>query len=85
MALLIFPVGLLAGWILQAPRWAATVTAVIGVATLVVLWFLSLSGAMISPLETLVLVAGTPLSATLAYRIARWRGERRAIRRVDPM
>ena len=82
MALLIFPIGLLAGWLLRSPKWAAAVTLAIGVAALVVLWLLWWGGAMVSPLETLVLAFGTPLSATLAYRVSGWREERRAIHRA---
>jgi hypothetical protein len=58
--------------------WAATVTIPIGLATLVVLGLFWLAGVMVSPLETLVLAFGTPLSAMLAYRIVTWREERHA-------
>ena len=58
MAILIFPIALVAGWLFRSPKWAVAVTLAIGVAALVALWLLWLAGAMVSPLETLVLAFG---------------------------
>ena len=82
MAILIFPIALVAGWLFRSPKWAVAVMLAIGVAALVALWLLWLAGAMVSPLETLVLAFGTPIAAIVAYRIASWRGERHTIRRA---
>ena len=51
-------------------------TAAVGVGVLVVLACLWLTGAEVSPLETIVLAIGTPLSAGLAHKIAEWRESR---------
>ena len=78
MAILIFPVAVVLGWFIRPPRRAAAVTAVVGMGALVVLVVLWLAGAEVSPLETIVLAIGTPLSAGLAHAVATWRDSRRS-------
>jgi hypothetical protein len=77
MALLIIPIGVVLGWLVRPEQRAAWVTAAIGAAALVVLVALWIGGAEISPIETAVLVVGTPIAAWLAYRVAAWRRARR--------
>ncbi len=77
MALLIFPIGVLLGWFIRPPARAAWVTAAVGVGALAVLGILWLSGTEVSPLETLVLVVGTPLAALLAFKVAQRRRSRK--------
>ena len=52
------------------------------IAYVVFLGLLWLAGAMVSPLETLVLAFGTSIAAVFAYRIASWREERHTVRRA---
>lgn len=73
MAILIFPIGVVLGWLIRPPGRAAAATAAIGLTALAVLVVLWSTGAEVSPLETLVLAVGTPISAALSLRIARWR------------
>jgi hypothetical protein len=73
MALLILPIGVALGWFLRSPKRAAVVTAAVGVVALVVFGVLALSGAEVSPLETIALVICTPLATFLSVRVARWR------------
>ena len=80
MAILIFPIGVVLGWFIRPPGRAATVTCAVGVTALVVLGILALSGAEVSPIETAVLIIGTPISAYLAFVTARWRTPRRSLR-----
>lgn len=80
MAILIFPIGVVLGWLIRPPGRAAAATGAVGVAALVVLGVLSLTGAEVSPLETLVLLLGTPIAAVLAFQVARWRLSRRTTR-----
>ena len=80
MAFLIFPIGLALGWLIRPPGRAAVATGAVGVAALVVLGVLLLTGAEVSPLETLVLLLGTPIAAVLAFRVARWRLSRHTSR-----
>ena len=77
MALLILPVGALLGWLVRPPARAAWATGAIGVVALVVLGILAWSDVEVSPLETLVLVVCTPLSALMAFKIAQGRTSRR--------
>lgn len=79
MALLIFPIGVLLGWLIHSPRRAAAATGAVGAAALAVYLGLGLTGVEVSPLETLVLVLGTPTAAALAHKIARGRLSRRTI------
>ena len=62
MAFLVFPIGALLGWFVRPPRRAAVATSVVGLGALAVLVALWSNGAEVSPLETLVLVVGTPIS-----------------------
>ena len=77
MAILIFPIAVVLGWLIRSPRRAAIVTAALGLGALVVLVCLSVAGAEVSPIEMAVLALGTPLSAALAHAIAKWRDARR--------
>ena len=78
MALLIVPIAVVLGWLIRSPRRAAAVTVVVGLGALVVLVCLWVAGTEVSPLETVVLAIGTPLSAAMAYAIAKWRDARRS-------
>ena len=80
MAILIFPIGLALGWCIRPPGRAAAVTTAVGLVALAVLGVLGLTGAEVSPLETLVLILGTPIAAVLAFKIAQWRMVRRTTR-----
>lgn len=73
MALLIFPIGVVLGWFIRPPRRAAAVTIGVGVGVLAVLGVLWFTGAEVSPLETLVIVFGTPIAAVSALKVAEWR------------
>jgi hypothetical protein len=53
----------------------------VGVAALVVLGILALTGAEVSPLETIALIICTPLATFLAIKVARWRMSRGSARR----
>lgn len=77
MALLIVPIGVLVGWLVRPAQRAAWATAAIGAAALVALVALWIGDAEVSPIETAVLVLGTPIAAWLAYRVAAWRHVRR--------
>ncbi len=77
MAILIFPIGVLLGWLIRPPRRAAVVTAAVGVVALAVLAILWFTGAEVSPIETVVLAMGTPVAALLAFMVAEWRLARR--------
>ena len=77
MAILILPIGVALGWCIRRPGRAAAVTAAVGLVGLAVLGVLALTGAEVSPLETLVLILATPISAVLALKIAQWRLVRR--------
>ena len=81
MTLLILPIGVALGWFLRPPRRAAVVTVGVGVAALVVLGILALTGAEVSPLETIALIICTPLATFLAVKVARWRMSRGSARR----
>jgi hypothetical protein len=70
MAILILPIGLVLGWFIRPPRRAALSTVAVGLAALLVLAALAIGGAEVSPLETLVLVVGTPLAALLAHKVS---------------
>ena len=76
VALLIFPIGLVLGWIIRSPGRAAVATAAVGIVTLVVLGVLWFDGEEVSPLETLVIVVGTPTAAAMAFKVAEWRRSR---------
>jgi uncharacterized membrane protein len=78
MALLIFPIAVALGWLIRSPIRAAAVTAAVGLGALVVLVCLWVAGTEVSPLETIVLAIGTPLSAALAHAVAKWRDARRS-------
>jgi energy-converting hydrogenase Eha subunit C len=80
MALLIFPLALVLGWFVRPPGRAAVVTAAIGLIALAGYLLLGLAGVVVSPLETTVLLLGTPLAAFLAFRLAQWRAPRRKSR-----
>jgi hypothetical protein len=73
MAILIFPIGVVLGWFIRPPGRAAAVTTAVGLGALAVLGVLWLTGAEVSPFETLGLVLGTPIAAGLAFQVARWR------------
>ena len=60
MAWLIFPIGVVLGWLIHSPRRAATVTGAVGIAALAASLGLGLKGVVVSPLETFVLVLGAP-------------------------
>lgn len=77
MALLIFPIGLALGWFIAQPLRAAAVTGAVGVLALVMLVILGIRGSEVSPLESLVLIIGTPIAAALASAVARRRPTRR--------
>jgi hypothetical protein len=78
VALLIFPIGIVLGWFVRPPRRAAVATQAVGFGALVVLSLLwGFGDVVVSPLETLVLVFGTPLAGVLASSVARWRLYRR--------
>lgn len=81
MALLIFPIGVVLGLLIRSPRWAAAVTAALGLGSLAVLAVLWVRGVEISPLEVLVLLIGTPIAAVTAFKVAQWRASRGAVRR----
>jgi hypothetical protein len=70
MALLIFPIGVLLGWLVRPAQRAAWATVAVGAAALVVLVALWVGGVEVSPLETVVLFVGTPIAAWIAYRVA---------------
>jgi hypothetical protein len=76
---LIFLVGTTLGWFVHPPKRAAAVTVVIGLALLILYLALGLTGVVVSPIETIVLLLGTPLAAALAHRVARWRASRRTM------
>ena len=82
MALLIFPLGILLGWLVRPPRRAEVATYVLGFGAFMVLSLLwaFIGGFMVSPLDGLVLLFGTPLAGALASWVARWRLSRRAQR-----
>lgn len=80
MSLLIFPLAAVLGWFIQPPGRAAAVTAAIGLGALVLYLGLGLAGVVVSPLESIVLLLGTPLGALLAFRVAQWRLSRRTTR-----
>jgi hypothetical protein len=84
MALLILPIGVALGWFIRPPRRAAGFTVAVGLAGLAVLLISWLSGAQVSPLETVVLVIGTPIAAALAFKVAQWRLSRRPNSRSAP-
>ncbi|NUR05982.1 MAG: hypothetical protein HOQ45_03105 [Nocardioidaceae bacterium] len=73
MAILIFPIGLVLGWLIRPPHRAAVVTAGLGGIALAVLVVLLVAGVDVSPLETLVLLFGTPIAAVSAFHVSRWR------------
>jgi hypothetical protein len=81
MALLIFALGTVLGWFIRPPGRAALVTTAVGVGALAVLAVLWLTGAEVSPLETIVLLFGTPIAAGLAFQVAQWRLSRNTSRR----
>jgi drug/metabolite transporter (DMT)-like permease len=74
MAILIFPIGLLLGWLIRPPRRAAAATAAVGLGGLIFFVVLGLnSDEGVSPIETALLVLGTPIAAALAYKLSRRR------------
>jgi hypothetical protein len=73
MAILIFPIGVLVGWLIRPPRRAAAVTAAAGLGGLAFFVVLGLNSEGVSPIETAVLVLGTPIAAALAFKISKWR------------
>lgn len=70
MAVLIFPIGLLLGWLIRPPRRAAAVTAAVGIGGLAFVVILGLNSEGVSPIETVVLVLGTPIAAALAFKVS---------------
>ena len=80
MALLIFPIGALLGWLVRAPKRAAALTVAAGLSGLVLFVVLGSSTGGVSPIESAILLLGTPLAAVLAFQISRWRSSRRSIR-----
>ena len=80
MALLIFPLAIVLGWFIHPPGRAAAVTAGIALGVLALYLLLGFAGVVVSPLETIVLLIGTPLAAFLAFRIAQRRLSRRTTR-----
>lgn len=76
MAILIFPIGALLGWFVRAPRRAAALTAAAGLAGLVLFVVLGLATEGVSPIESGILLLGTPIAAALAFRISTWRSSR---------
>ena len=81
MAILIFPIGVLLGWLVRPPRRAAAVTAAVGLGGLVFFVLLGLNSEGVSPIETVVLVLGTPIAAVLAFKVSKWRLARPATQR----
>ena len=80
MAILIFAIGAVLGWFVRPPSRAAAVTGAVGFGALAVLVALWATGAEVSPLETLVVVLGTPIAATLAFKVSQGRQSRRTAR-----
>ena len=80
MALLILLIGTVLGWFVHPPKRAAAVTVAVGLVFLIIYLALGLSDLVVSPLELIVLLLGTPLAAALAFRVARWRASRQTIR-----
>ena len=80
MALLIFLIGTILGWFVHPPKRAAAATVAAGLAFLIIYLVIGLSDLVVSPLETIVLLLGTPLAAALAFRLARWRASQQTIR-----
>ena len=78
MALLILPIGVVLGWFIHPPKRAAAVTAALGLGALVLYIGLGFTGVSVSPIETIVLLLGTPLAALLAFRVAQWRRSRQS-------
>lgn len=78
MALLIFLIGVVFGWLVRPPSRAAAVTVAVGLAALVALGGLWLSDVQVSPLETVVLIIGTPIAAAVAFKLSEWRLARRS-------
>ena len=70
VALLILPIGLALGFILGRARLAAGITLVIGASAVVAYW---VSGFEVSPIESAILLVGTPI----AMWLAKWAAERR--------
>ena len=81
MAVLIFPIGLLLGWLIRPPRRAAAVTAAVGIAGLAFFVILGLNSEGVSPIEIAVLVLGTPIAAALAFKVSERRLARTATQR----
>ena len=73
MAILIFPIGVLLGWLVRPPRRAAALTAAVGLGGLVFFVVLGLSTEGVSPIEAGVLVFGTPIASALAFKTGNWR------------
>ena len=78
MSLLIFPIGVALGWFVRPPARAAAASFAVGLAALLTIAGLSLSGAEVNPLDTVVLMIGTPLAAALGLKLSQWRLERRS-------
>jgi surfactin synthase thioesterase subunit len=78
MALLIFPLAVVLGWFIHPPGRAAAVTAAIGLGALILYLGVGWTGVVVSPLESVVLLFGTPLGAFVAFRVAQWRVSRRS-------
>ena len=81
MAIPIFPIGVLLGWLIRPPGRAAVATAAVGLAGLVFFVVLGLNSEGVSPIETVVLVLGTPIAAALAFKVSKWRVAREATQR----
>jgi hypothetical protein len=82
MALVIFPIGLVLGWLVAPPRRAAFATHTIGFGAFVVLSLLwGFTSIQVSPWETVVLLVGTPFAGALASWVAQRRLTHR--RRAD--
>ena len=80
MAFSIFLIGAVLGWLVRPPNRAAAVTVVVGLALLILYLVLGwVADLVVSPLETIVLLLGTPLAAALARRVGRWRASRQAM------
>jgi len=74
VALLIFPLGIVLGWFVRPPRRAAVATQAVGFGAFVVLSLLwGFSDVEVSPLESIVLLFGTPVAGVLASWVSRWR------------
>jgi hypothetical protein len=81
MAILIFPIAVVLGMLIRPPRRAAAVTAAVGLGGLIFFLVLGFNSEGVSPIETAILVLGTPIAAALAFKISDWRLARAATQR----